>query len=81
MKLYATIESERGGRPAKKGGDVQLDITLALGNKVIGSIELRRHSDGFTYVRYYKNGTCTLIDTVDGYGIHEQPGKVPRLLR
>jgi len=32
MKLYATIESERGGRPARKGGDEVLKISVKVGN-------------------------------------------------
>ena len=35
MNLYAKLESERGGRPAKKGSNEQLNLTLYRGNSEI----------------------------------------------
>jgi hypothetical protein len=49
MKLYATVTSERNSRPAKKGGDEYINISLAVGNKGIGILELYLYKDKETH--------------------------------
>lgn len=47
MKLYATINSERGGRPAKKGGDKSLMIDISRGNYHLGTLKVYDRHNGY----------------------------------
>ena len=62
MKYYATIESEKRNRPAKKGGNQLLSVGLHIGNTPVGLLEMQGMTDGTTYIRYYKAGKCRVID-------------------
>ncbi len=42
MRLYATTTSDKGGRPARKGGDTYIQVELYHGNDWIGTIEVQR---------------------------------------
>lgn len=44
MKLHATITNEKG-KTVSKGGNNDLDITLKVGNQIIGHIYLDYHAD------------------------------------
>lgn len=44
-KLYATIESDRGGRIAGKGGEEYLDIDIRVGNETLARLTVRRTDD------------------------------------
>lgn len=72
MKLYATIESEREGRNAKKGGNEQLNITLFKGNKEIGYITF---SPSEIAIEIYDSKDASIISE---YGI-ENPVSVKEM--
>lgn len=38
MKLYATVTSERGGRPAKKGGNNYVNVEITVKGKHVGTL-------------------------------------------
>lgn len=66
MKLYATVASERGGRPAKKGGDNFLDIVINRGNAVLGTLRVYEVSNNEGHKVYWHDAEwklTTLIDT------------------
>lgn len=65
-KLYAELSSDKGGRVASKGGNEEVNVKLMAGNSLVGSIELRRYSDGTTYLRYYEPaGRCVVLNIIE----------------
>ena len=67
MKLYATIQNREGSRTVKKGSNERLDIGVHVGNHVHRLIEVRQHSDGTVYIRYYNDGKCTVLEQFTNY--------------
>jgi hypothetical protein len=65
MKLYATIQSTEGSRTVKKGSNERLDIGIHVGNRIHRLLEVRRHTDGTVYVRYYNDGKCAVVEIID----------------
>lgn len=65
MKLYATIDNERNARPAGKGANDFIRISLTAKNKKAGQIEMRlMHDEKYAQVVFYdpnKNGEPSII--------------------
>lgn len=59
MKLYATVTSERDGRPAKKGADDRLVIELTYKNAYIGEIQLRNVAANGWVLEVWQNSSLT----------------------
>lgn len=49
MRLYAVVTSERPARPARKGADQELIITLSEGNKQVARILQRPDEIDFIF--------------------------------
>lgn len=45
-KLFASIESDKGGRVAHKGGNEWLDIDIRVGNAYLARLTVREFGDG-----------------------------------
>jgi hypothetical protein len=60
MKLYTTIENEKG-KTRKLGGNEYLDIDIMVGNKYVGRFTLRQTSD-----RVPDGKSWALFDDTDG---------------
>ena len=45
-KLYAEIDSDKGGRKASKGGEEYLDIDILSGNRRIACLTVRNNERG-----------------------------------
>jgi hypothetical protein len=49
MKLYAIVTSDRLSRPARKGADQELTVTLSEGNKQVAQIVQRPDEINFIF--------------------------------
>ena len=73
-KLYIEATSDKTARIASKGGDEMVNVKLQAGNRILGHVELRHHSDGTVYVRWYdsqlpfgNDGKCKVLQVTNIY--------------
>jgi len=65
MKLYAIVTGERLSRPARKGADQELNITLSEGNRQVARIVQR--PDEINFIFADANGPKKI--TVNGHEV------------
>ena len=81
MKLYCSLESEKGGRTAKKGGDMFIEITLSAYGKKIGEIVLETNTDANDvenqyHVKYHPSFSDEWYTIEEG---HKKEGVIQRM--
>lgn len=64
MKLYATVTSERGGRPANKGGNELLNIAVSAGNKSLMLLHVHDAGDHWRIVHNYLDGSGAQLHSI-----------------
>lgn len=65
MKLYATVNSERKGRPAKKGGDSFLDIVINRGNATLGTLRVYEVENNEGYKVHWHDAQWSKTELID----------------
>ena len=67
-RLAIRAKGDKSQREHTAVGNDEVLAHLYVGNKCMGTIELRQHSDMYTYIRWYSTDSkCHVIDTWCGY--------------
>jgi hypothetical protein len=74
-RLAIRATGDKSTRESVTTGKEQLQAHVYVGNKCMGTIEIRQHSDLYTYARWYSNTSkSTVIATWDGYSETQRMG-------
>jgi hypothetical protein len=67
-RLAIRATGDRNKREHVASDNERVTAAVWVGNKCMGTLELRQHSDLYTYVRWYSTESkCQVLATWDGY--------------